>query len=84
MDVRAEVVTWMRSRLGSRVPSDPLPDDVAVFGRNGLLDSLTVLELVVFIEKKFGIEVAAHQVNADEIGTLGALVRFVDSRRRRP
>jgi acyl carrier protein len=44
----------------------------------GFLDSLASVNLVGFLEKQYGIKVAAHEVNVDNLDTLeriGALVR---------
>lgn len=42
-----------------------------------LIDSLGVLDIVVFLEDTFGIQVADDELNADNFDSIGALVRFV-------
>lgn len=44
----------------------------------GILDSLATVQLAVFLEQHFKIEIAAHETGVDNLGTLasiGALVR---------
>lgn len=51
-------------------PSTPLV-------RTGILDSLSTLRLVGFLEETFGIRIAAHEVteaNLDSVGAIAALV----------
>jgi acyl carrier protein len=45
---------------------------------SGVLDSLATLKLVTFLEQRFGIQVQAHEADADHLNTLRdieALVR---------
>jgi len=47
----------------------------------GLLDSLSVAELVTFIEERFSVTVPAEQVTAANLETLEAMSRWVASLR---
>jgi len=44
---------------------------------SGILDSLATLELVSFLERQYGIELQAHEVDASRLGTLDAIARLV-------
>jgi acyl carrier protein len=44
---------------------------------SGVLDSLAVLKLVSFLEESFGIEVAAHEADADHLDTLDDITKLV-------
>ena len=44
----------------------------------GILDSNTTLKLVDYIEREFGIEVEARDLKEDNIGTINALVAFIE------
>lgn len=48
--------------------------------RSGVLDSLATLDLVAFLEERFGIELAAHDVDAANLGTLEDIDRLVQSK----
>jgi acyl carrier protein len=55
----------------------PYPDD-ASFLENGIIDSMNVLELVMFAEENFGISVSDEDVlpeNFDSVSRLSAYVR---------
>ena len=47
---------------------------------SGILDSLATLELVAFLEKRFGIELAAHETGVDRMGTLTDIAKLVQSK----
>jgi acyl carrier protein len=51
-------------------------DDDSLLGQ-GVIDSMGVVELVVFVEKEFGITVDEEEINEDHFGTLGAISRYV-------
>ncbi|MEP7324595.1 MAG: acyl carrier protein [Gemmatimonadota bacterium] len=46
----------------------------------GILDSLATLELVSFLEQKYGIELQAHEVDAANLGTLANIATLVRSK----
>jgi len=48
--------------------------------RSGVLDSLATLELVTFLEDRFGIELGADDVGAEKLGTLESIERLVRSK----
>jgi acyl carrier protein len=47
----------------------------------GILDSLATLELVSFLEQTFGIQLEAHEVDADRLDTLERIEALVSARR---
>ncbi len=46
----------------------------------GILDSLATLELVSYLEQKYGIELQAHEVDAANLGTLANIATLVQSK----
>lgn len=59
---------------------DALGDD-ASFLENGIVDSTGVLELVVFVEETFGIEVADHEVIPANFDSVNRLTAYVAAKR---
>lgn len=43
----------------------------------GILDSLATLEIVSFLEERYGIELQAHEVDPSRIGTLDGMAELV-------
>jgi acyl carrier protein len=56
-----------------------LSDDTPLLD-SGMVDSLGILDLVVFIEEKFGIVAEDHELVPENFGTIAALTRFVKDR----
>ena len=46
----------------------------------GILNSLTLLKLVMFIEERFGLKLGPRDLGVDNFGTFGALVAFIEGR----
>ena len=47
---------------------------------SGILDSLATLDLVSFLENRFGVELEAHDVDHSKLGTLEDIARMVQSK----
>jgi acyl carrier protein len=61
-----------------------LPDETALFGSGAGLDSLAGTLLLRRIEREFGVDVAAEDMNLDALETLGTLASFVAERSAGP
>ena len=46
----------------------------------GILDSLSTMRLVSFLEERFGIRVAAHEASVDYLNTVESIVALVRSK----
>lgn len=53
----------------------------ASFLENGIIDSMNVLELVMFIEEKYNIKVSDNDIIPDNFDSVERLANFVSSRR---
>ncbi len=49
----------------------------------GILDSLATLELVSFLEQRFGIQLEAHEVDAERLDTLTTIAALVQAKSAR-
>jgi acyl carrier protein len=43
----------------------------------GILDSITTLKLVVFLEEHFGITVEAHEAGVEHLDSIGQIARLI-------
>ena len=59
---------------------DRIADDEPLFGSGLGLDSVDALELVVALEKEYGISIASHEVDRSVFGSLATLAGFVERR----
>lgn len=47
---------------------------------SGLIDSFSLVDLALFVESSFGVRIQDHELKAEYIDTIGALVKLVNSR----
>jgi acyl carrier protein len=48
----------------------------------GILDSITTLKLVVFLEEHFGITVEAHEAGVERLDSIGQIVQLVAEKKQ--
>jgi acyl carrier protein len=58
----------------------PAPDVPLV--QSGLVDSTGILEIVAFLETRFGVQTADDDLAVDNFGSIATIARFVLARRR--
>jgi acyl carrier protein len=56
-----------------------LTDTVPLIG-TGILDSIAVLKLVMFLDQRFGITIEAHETGVENLNTLADITRLVKSK----
>ena len=59
----------------SAVPANDVP-----LVQSGLVDSTGILEIVAFLESKFGVQTADEDLAADNFGSIANIARFVLAR----
>jgi acyl carrier protein len=67
-------------RLKLEMKPEEIEDDAALFGGGLGLDSIDALELVVGLEKEFGIKIEDEEVGREAFASVNALVRFIQSK----
>lgn len=82
-----QVNKWVENQASPRgcAPPEgarPLEDrrDAPLFGEGLGLDSVDALELVVGLEKEFGIRIQNHEVGREAFASVSALAAFIDGR----
>jgi acyl carrier protein len=60
-------------------PSELTPETPLITG--GILDSISTLKLVVFLEEQFGITVEAHEAGVEHLDSLATISRLVAEKR---
>jgi acyl carrier protein len=79
----AAVLVQLRVMLGEVTGRDDLlgiPPDTALFGGGVGLDSLAGTLLLRRVERRYGVDVAAEDLNLDALETLGTLAAFIADR----
>jgi acyl carrier protein len=57
-----------------------IADDAPLFGEGLGLDSVDALELVVALEKEFGVRIQSHEVGKEAFASVNTLATFIDGR----
>ena len=76
-DIESAIRAYITQNILFSANGYPYPDDVSLLAE-GIVDSTNVLELVLFVEEAFGINVADHEIepaNFDSVSRLAAFVR---------
>jgi acyl carrier protein len=80
MQIRAELTEFIvRNFLFGDISRVPRDDDSLV--EEGIIDSTGILELVEFLESRFGVEVSESETVPKNLGSIGNLTEFVISKR---
>lgn len=57
-------------------------EDTTPLITDGILDSISTVKLVAFLEQRFGIAFQAHEMNADYLNTISRITETVASKQR--
>ena len=81
-DLRIRIKEMMVQSLMLQTPADQIGDDQPLFGPDGLgLDSIDALELVVSMEKTFGVGVPNSEVAATALRSVNTIHDYIVSKR---
>ncbi len=75
--IEEQVRTYIAQNILFSANGFPYPD-TASFLENGIVDSMNVLEIVMFVEEKFGIKVEDAEIipeNFDSVAQLASYIR---------
>lgn len=75
-NVASKVTDYVRTTFLYARPDFVLSEDLPLLER-GVVDSTGVVELVEFLQNEFKIRVADDDITEDNLGTIGAIARYV-------
>lgn len=79
--VQADLREFIVGELAGRDPRSELEPDASLIG-SGLLDSISLLRLIVFIEERYGVKVEDVDVVPANFESLRRVEDFVDGKRQ--
>lgn len=79
MDTKAVIRRFIADNLMFSSNGFHLGDDVS-FLEEGVVDSLGVMELVVFVEEQFGVQVADEEVTPEYFDSVNQLAAYVEAK----
>lgn len=81
-DLRARIKEMLVRNLMLQTTADQIADDLPLFGPSGLgLDSIDALELVVSMEKTFGVGVPNSEVAGKALRTVNTIHDYILEKR---
>ncbi len=83
MSIRAPIRRYILENFLFTDDEARLRDD-ASFLEEGIVDSTGVLELVMFVEETFGIEVPDEEILPENFDSVERLTRYVEAKLREP
>jgi acyl carrier protein len=82
-DLKDEIKEMMVENLMLKIPKEEITDDLPLFGAEGLgLDSIDALELVVSLEKRFGVSVPNSDVARQALVSVNTIADYVTANRK--
>lgn len=77
-DLNDEIKQLLVENLMLKVAPAEIKDDEPLFGEHGLgLDSIDALEIVVAVEKRYGVKIPSSEVAREALRSVGALADYV-------
>lgn len=73
------IETNIRTFLGKYISNPEVDGDLDLFA-SGMVSSLYAMQLVLFIEKEYGIQVANEDLDYENFNTVNAITDFIQSR----
>jgi len=82
-DLKEQVKEMLVTNLMLRTPKEEIGNDLPLFGPDGLgLDSIDALQLVVSMEKTFGVGVPNSEVARVALATVNSICDYIREQRR--
>lgn len=82
-DLKNNIKSLMVENLMLKTPAEEIADDLPLFGPEGLgLDSIDALELVVCLEKNFGVSVPNSGAARSALATVNSIADYVVANRK--
>ena len=78
MDIRQALRSFIEDQLHQHGHTDPVGDDDSLI-LSGLLDSLTVVHIVVFMEENFGLDFSQLYFDQNNFDSIDAMVAFISA-----
>lgn len=83
-DGRAAITAAVKEYILKEFLPGEDPDELEVdtpLITGGILDSISTVKLVAFLEERFGVEFQAHEMNADYLDTLSDITNTIESKK---
>ena len=81
--LREQIKEMMVENLMLKIPKEEIADDLPLFGQHGLgLDSIDALEIVVSLEKAYGVTVPNSETAKAALASVTSIADYVTANRK--
>lgn len=77
--IKDDVKSYIMSEFLPGESPDELTDSTPLIS-GGILDSIATLKLVMYVEEKYGVSFAPHEVDKENLDTLALITRLLRSK----
>lgn len=81
MQRRRELLAFLRGIQKAGKAVESLADDDRLVG-SGLIDSLAILQIVMWLETAHGIDFSARGVSPEELGSIGGILGVIEQEKQ--
>ena len=78
-NIKEKVKAYILEEFANEAETGPLADSTPLLS-SGIIDSISALQLVEFLENTFGFEFQAHEVDQDNLDSLDKINDFVQAK----
>lgn len=76
----SKIETKVRSEIEALAACKISDPDVEIF-KSGLLDSLNILNIIIFIENEFSLKINPFDINLDTLGSITRICDYIETKR---
>jgi acyl carrier protein len=78
---KTELLRFLRTIQKAGMPVETV-DEKDRLVATGLIDSLAILNIVVYLESTYGIDFSARGVDPEQLGSIGSILDLIESEKR--
>lgn len=71
-----EIVSEVELLAGKKVQSF----DGEIFGESGLMDSMNIFHIMLFIQMNFGVEINPEEISLESFGTVNKIIAYTNNK----
>ena len=77
---RVKIKSIIADDLDANIEPDNIKDDISLYDDGLGLDSISIINLIVLLEKRFEIDFEESEISADHFSSVNSLVKFVSTK----
>ena len=78
---RKALLEFLRSIQKAGLPVEQLTDDARLV-HSGLIDSLAILQIVMYLETTYGVDFSTRGVSPEELGSIGGILGLIEKEQK--